>query len=413
MYQTDYTDWAPRLGIAWTPSSTWSIRAGAGLFYAQDSNNSRFDLARTLGGKSTNVNNNQPAAVPSLNWTNWITPGSTISIPNPTLYGVLYDIRTLRVLQYLMNVQREISPSTMFEIGYLGSTGRHLQGLFNANQATPGTTSLPSRLPFQNIGIMQTVHGGGSSSYNSLGLKLTRRLSSGLTVLGAYTWSKSIDNVSAIRGQGDSIFPQNSRCLDCERAVSAFNVAHRLVVSALYQLPFGQGKRFLSRGGLVNQMVGGWQVGSIYTLQTGLPGYPSPGPDQSNTGLGNNADRLNATGISPKLDNPTPSAWFNVNAFALEPFGTFGNAGRNTILNPGRNSWDFSILKDFRVIEGHTLQFRFEAFNFANHPNWGNPGNLWDVWCYQQYSDCHAPIAVRAEVCLLSRALQNHRGKQV
>ncbi len=377
LYQTDYNDWAPRLGIAWTPTPTWVVRAGAGLFYAQDSNNSRFDLARTLGGKSNNVNNNQPAAFPSMTWTNFVTPGATINIPNPTLFGVLADIRTPRIQQYLFNIQHEFSSSTMFEIGYLGNEGHRLGGLFDANEATPGVSALPSRLPFSNIGIMQTVQGGGNSNYNSLGMKLTRRLSSGLTLLGAYTWSKSIDDVSAIRGQSDTIFPQNSRCLQCERGLSAFNVGQRFVVSALYELPVGSGKALLNRGGVVNELLGGWQIGSIYTLQTGLPGYPSPGPDQSNTGVGNSRDRLNATGLSQNLSSPTVNEWFNVNAFSLEPFGTFGNAGRNTIIFPGRNEWDFSAIKDFRVTERQSVQFRFEGFNFANHPNWGNPGALW------------------------------------
>ncbi len=377
LYQTDYNDWAPRLGIAWTPTPTWSIRVGAGLFYAQDSSNSRFDLARTLGGKANNVNNNEPAGLPSLTWTNFVTPGATISINNPTLFGVLYDVRTPRIQQYLVNVQHELSKSMLFEIGYLGSEGHRLQGLFNANEATPGTSGLPNRLPFSTIGIMQTVQGGGNANYNSLGMKLTRRLSSGLTLLGAYTWAKSIDDVSAIRGQSDTIFPQNSRCLQCERALSAFNVAHRFVVSALYELPVGSGKAFLNRGGVVNELLGGWQIGSIYTLQTGLPGYPTPGPDQSNTGVGNGRDRLNATGLSQSLPNANVHEWFNVNAFALEPFGTFGNAGRNTIVFPGRNEWDFSAIKDFRIWERQTLQFRFEGFNFANHPNWGNPSTNW------------------------------------
>ncbi len=265
----------------------------------------------------------------------------------------------------------------MVEVGYLGSEGHRLQGLFNANEATPGTSGLTSRLPFSNIGIMQTVQGGGNSNYNSLAVTLTRRLSAGLTLLSSYTWAKSIDDVSAIRGQSDTIFPQNSRCLECERALSAFNVGQRFVLSALYELPVGSGRAFLNHGGIINQIVGGWQIGSIYTAQTGLPGYPTPGPDQSNTGIGNSRDRLNATGISQSLANRTPNDWFNVNAFSLEPFGTFGNAGRNTVIQPGRNEWDFSALKGFRITERQAVQFRFEGFNFANHPNWGNPNLAW------------------------------------
>ena len=245
----------------------------------------------------------------------------------------------------------------------------------NQSQAPP---HLPTRLPFSSIGIIQTVQGGGKSNYNSLGVKVhAPAYRAGLTLLTAYTWSKSIDDTSAIRGQSDTIFPQNSACLECERSVSAFNVPQRLVLSSLYELPFGTGRMFMNGGGILNEVLGGWQAGFIYTLQSGLPGYPTPGNDQSNTGIGNGADRLNATGISPNLSNPTPSNWFNVNAFSLEPFGTFGNAGRNTIPQPKRNDLDMSALKNFRITERQYLQVRVEAFNALNHPNWGNPGNTW------------------------------------
>jgi hypothetical protein len=106
-----------------------------------------------------------------------------------------------------------------------------------------------------------------------------------------------------------------------------------------------------------------------------LPGYPTPGPDQSNTGNGNGRDRLNATGQSVNLANPTTNEWFNVAAFSLEPFGTFGNAGRNVIPYPKHNDWDFSLIKQFKIVERSNLQLRVDAFNFLNHPNWGNPGN--------------------------------------
>ncbi len=377
MYNTDYLDFAPRLGIAWSPTPTWVIRAGAGFFYSQDSNNSKFDLARTLGGRQNNVNNNVDSRIPSMTWTNYVTPGSTIIINNPTLYGILQDIRTPVTYTYLLNAQRQLPGSTLLEFGYLGSLGRHLWSLYDGNEKTPGLTSVPSRSPFPEIGIIQAVQGGDNSNYNSGSVKITKRLSQGLTIISSYTYAKSLDDASAIRGQGDTIFPQNSRCLECDYGRSAFDIRHRWVSSVLYDLPFGSGRTFLNHGRIVNEVVGGWQIGSIYTLQSGLPGYPTPGPDQSNTGNGNGRDRLNATGQNINLSNPTTNEWFNVSAFSLEPFGTFGNAGRNTIPYPKRNDWDFSLIKQFRVVERSSLLLRLDAFNFLNHPNWGNPGNNW------------------------------------
>jgi hypothetical protein len=145
------------------------------------------------------------------------------------------------------------------------------------------------------------------------------------------------------------------------------------VTSLLYELPFGKGRRFLNQSGVPDAVLGGWEIGSIVTLQSGFPQTVVAGRDQSNTGIG--YDRVNATGRPTVLprDVRNVDRWFNTDAFVLQPFGTFGNAGRNTIVTPGVIAWDFSAHKDFRFAEKHTVQFRFEAFNFPNHPNWGNP----------------------------------------
>ena len=375
LYPTDYKDFAPRLGVAWSPSSAWTFRTGVGVFYVQDSNNSRFDLARALGGRFSFVANSN---VPNLTWTNYLAPGASIAIRNPYLYGVANDLVTPRVVQYLFDIQHQMGSGTVLEVGYNGNFGRHLQALYNFNEPTPAPTgSVPSRAPFSNFGVMQVVEQGDRSNYNALLASFHHRFTNRLTFQASYTWSKSLDDASAIRGQSDTIFPQNSRCLSCEYALSGFNVPQRLVISTVYDLPFGSGRTFLNRGGITNAVLGGWQLSGIYVVQSGTPGYPTPGADRSNTGIGNGRDRLNATGISPILSNRTTNQWFNTAAFALEPFGTFGNAGRNTIPNPGRNAANLTLMKNFRIYERSSLQFRWEVYNAFNHPNWGNPGNTW------------------------------------
>ena len=170
----------------------------------------------------------------------------------------------------------------------------------------------------------------------------------------------------------DTLFPQNSYCLQCERGLSAFDTRHRFVASGLWDVPVGKGKRVNISNRLADALVGGWQIGSILTLQSGFPITPNiGGSDRSGTGGG--FDRPNATGISPYLDNPTPSQWFNLAAFALAPAGTLGTAGRNSIIGPGIESWDFSMHKDFNIREDQRIEFRWEAFNAANHPVWGTP----------------------------------------
>jgi hypothetical protein len=230
------------------------------------------------------------------------------------------------------------------------------------------------RAPYPEFGRIQEVDGSGKASYSGLGVRLQKNFSSGLTYLVGYTWSRSIDNASSIRSHnGDTLFPQNSYNIAAEKALSTFHTAHRFVTTALYELPFGKGKPYLDTGGIANVLLGGWQLGSIITIQTGSPVTITTGQDRAQTGGG--FDRPNTTGedaVLPKSERTT-SRYFNTNAFVLQPLGTFGNVGRNTLIAPGILNWDFSTLKNFRIAEGHELQFRFEAFNFANHAQWNAP----------------------------------------
>ncbi len=237
-----------------------------------------------------------------------------------------------------------------------------------------GLAAEASRTPYPELGRFQEVDGSSKANYNSLSVKLQRRFSKGLTYLTSYTWSRSIDYGSAIRVHNtDLLFPQSGYDLRAERGLSSFNVPHRSVTSLLYELPVGKGRRFLNQSGVPDAVLGGWEIGSILTLQTGFPQTVVAGKDQSNTGIG--YDRVNATGKPVNLprDQRTVDRWFDTGAFELQPLGTFGTAGRNTIVTPGVIAWDFSAHKDFRFAEKHTVQFRFEAFNFPNHPNWGTP----------------------------------------
>lgn len=377
-YLPDKNDWAPRIGVAWNPTSRWSIRTGFGVFYSQESANSRFDMARTLAGRVQNVSN---ADFPNVTFDNFMGPaGLLVSITRPFVTGFMVDNRTTYSMQYLLNIQRELGNSTMVEVGYNGSQSRHLYSMWDANEPNPSPVgAVYTRAPFAELGRIQTIHGGGTGSYNGLGIKLQRRFAAGLTYLVGYTWSKSLDTASAIRGAGDGILPNNSRCMACERSYSVFNTPHRLTTSVLYDLPLGKGKPWMDRGGVVNQIVGGWQVGSIITVQSGRTINPVTCSDQSNTGGGNCEDRLNTTGVGWKLPAGERSTerWFNASAFSLQPFGTYGNGGRNLMMGPSMRAWDFSAHKNFFIGEDHRLTFRFEAFNFPNHPNWGNPGNNW------------------------------------
>ncbi|MBX5495544.1 MAG: TonB-dependent receptor [Bryobacteraceae bacterium] len=374
----DNNDFAPRLGLTWNFAEGWVIRTGAGLFYSQDTGNPRFDMARNLAGRTRFVSNNQ---FPDVNFdTAFLSlEGAIAQVPTPYAFANLYERRTPRTMQYMFDLQRELPMDMLLEVGYLGNFSRHLESLRAVNEAIPAPLSDPrtvaERSPYPNFGRIQLVDNGGNANYNSLGVKLTKRYSHGATFMISYTWAKSIDYASAIRNQGgDTLFPQNSYCMRCERGLSSFDTRHRFVTSALWDLPIGRGRKVHIGNRFLDAVAGGWQLGSIITLQSGFPITVNVGGDYANnqaTGF----IRPNATGENPNLPRgkQDPQMFFNLNAFALQPRGQLGNAGRNVLTGPGIIGWDFSTLKNFQVSEGKMFQFRFEAFNFPNHPNWGNP----------------------------------------
>jgi hypothetical protein len=268
------------------------------------------------------------------------------------------------------------------EAGYLGSESHHLYGFQNANQGIPGTVgSATSRLPFANFGVIQLVADGANAVYNSFSVKGTRRFNQGLSVISSYTFAKSIDDTSGIRNQGfDTLFPQNSNCIKCERALSSFDVRNRFVTSALYELPFGKGKLVNIDNPVVNALVGGWQTGGIMTIQSGLPQTLTiGGVDNASTADGGYDRPIATLAASGYAANRTPSRWYNPAACVEAPPGNFGNLGRNTMTTPAIFAFDAEVHRSFRMPynERHSLQFRMEAFNALNHPSWGAPtGNI-------------------------------------
>jgi hypothetical protein len=198
-----------------------------------------------------------------------------------------------------------------------------------------------------------------------------------LSFTSSYTFSKSTDESSGIRPQGfDTLFPQDNRCLSCEHALSAFDTRHRLILATSYELPVGKGKALNVNNGVLDAVIGGWQASGNYTLQSGVPQTLSiGGVDNASTG-NQGTDRPNYTGIGNGYAAvQTPSRWYDPASFVKAPAGTFGNVGRNTLITPHFRGLDFAIHKNFRMPwEGHSLQFRAEAFNVLNHPSWGAPG---------------------------------------
>jgi len=382
LVNSDHTNFAPRLGIAWSPTDKWTVRAGAGIFYTQDTGNPVFDMARSLSGKYQVTANiathnetfeNPFATGGAANICGVVAP--LVCIPTPTLVNSYYNRVTPYVEEYELNVQQQLGNNASLEIGYLGTQGHHLQRFVYFNAAAPGPGTQLSREAWPNFNNTVENIGIVNSNYHGFSARVTRRMSSGLTFLLGYTYSKSIDDGGGQRTLGtDQIGAQNSYCIPCERGLSIFDQKHRFVASALYQLPFGKGRAYMNRG-VAGSLIGGWDLGMIYSKAAGSPVDIMDGQDRSNIGA-SSMDRPNVVaGVSAKLSKPTPKEWFNVQAFALQPQYTFGNLGRNTVIGPGLNSVDASLNKNFGLTERLNMQLRLDVFNLFNHPNFGTPNN--------------------------------------
>src|SRR6202162_2957294 len=381
LVNSDHTNFAPRLGVAWSPTDKWTVRAGAGVFYTQDTGNPVFDMARSLSGKLQNTAN---IATHNLTFEAPFFAGASpcgalapplACVPTPTLVHTYYIRKTPYVEMYELNVQRQLGTNNSLEIVYLGALGHHVARYVYFNAAAPGPGPQLSREAWPNFNNTVENIGIVDSNYNALSAELTRRMSRGFTYLLGYTYSKSIDDGSGLRTLGtDQIGAQNSYCIPCERGLSIFDQKHRFVASTLYELPFGKGHALMnSRVG--SAIAGGWDLGVIWSMATGSPVDIMDGQDRSNIGS-SSMDRPNAVaGQSFQLSNPTPNEWFNVQGFALQPQYTFGNLGRNTVVGPPLFSVDSSIKKDMRFTERLKLQLRLDAFNTFNRPNFGSPGN--------------------------------------
>ena len=379
----DKLNFAPRAGWAWTPSDRYSVRAGIGMFYMQDTGNPRFDMARNAAGRRQdtsdplllNQNWNQPFAGSGTNPCN--SPAGIVCISNHYTLGNDFDRTTPRMLQYLFNVQRELGQNAALEIGYLGSRSSELERMFDRNEVLPGSGNTQTRRPYPEFTRLQTIGNVAEARYNSLAVKLTRRLNDGFSALVGYTLSKSTDNGSGIRTlNGDSLFPQDSNCAadevasGCEWGLSIFDVRHRVVSSILYELPFGEGKRW-AQSGVGAALLGGWQVTNIMSLSSGFPRDPATGQDRANTGSTN---RPNTVAGQDQNDGPrTIEQWFNTAAYVIQPQFAYGNAVRNSIFGPGIFNFDMSILRNFGLGGSKNLQFRLEAFNTFNQPVWQDP----------------------------------------
>jgi len=308
-----------------------------------------------------------------------VTPAANVVLGQ----GLAKNFPNAYLEEWNLGVEKQLGDSFVLEAAYIGSRGIKLDGTLFPNQPNAGPGPLDGRLRWPVLGVdLEIASPAFDSWYNSLILRGEKRYSHGLVLSGSYTFSKSLDtgggSLSNFSDQSNGT-PQYSGNIAAEKGLSSFDARHRFVLNAVYELPFGHGRAHLGEiQGVVGKLVSGWQVNSIIVAQSGRPETPLLPIDQSNTGAF--TDRPNIIG-DPNTGPRTPNQWFNTNAFQLQPFGTFGNAGRGIINGPRYASVDLGIVKITGITERTALEFRAEFFNLLNHTNFdladrqfGTPG---------------------------------------
>ncbi len=372
---TQKHDFSPRVGLAFRASDKTVVRAAYGLFYFDE---------QGVGG-STRLFINYPFAAqyavncsstaPCLSTSTGIpTTVSTTNLPT-VVYQPTTNL-TPNVQQWNLTIERQVASTLVLRGAYIGSRGNHLNLNVQEDVATPGPGSVVTREPYPSVSSISAWEPRGPSSYNGLQLSAEKRLSAGLSILSAFTYSKSLDEgAGGNSSTGESrINIQNPQNLTADYGLSNFNYQYRFTLSAVYDLPFGHGRRFMGNANAFeNAIAGGWQATSIVTLQSGAPFSVSLATATANTGTFTRPNRI-CNGNLPS-GQQSISEWYQISCFISPPPYVFGNTGRNILIGPGLATWDLGADKDFRLTERFGLQFRSEFFNVLNHSNFGLPNS--------------------------------------
>lgn len=372
--QPDWKDFAPRFGFAYQALSHTVVRGGFGLFYNPNGNGgANLRLERTPPyGPVYLVNTGD--LFPAQTFSQGLPPAPVVNIaaaanPSGAVIGVAGNFKSAYAEQFNLTIEQELSPlNALLRIAYVGNLGRRLGTTFNANQAVPGPGAINPRRPLYgldpNLSDATYSVSDGLSNYNSLQVSLDKRLSRGLTMLLGYTYAHAIDNVGTDFGGGTGT-PQDPRYRNLDRGDSAFDMRHRFTLSYTYSIPG------FHNHGFTGLLLGNWQLNGILVVQTGLPFTPGLSAATVNTGTGSRPNCI----ANPALpaSQRTLQDWFNLAAFATPPLYIYGNCGRNILFGPGRTNLDQSLFKDFPIHERFRIEFRAEAFNLLNHPQFGQP----------------------------------------
>jgi outer membrane receptor protein involved in Fe transport len=387
IYKDTKDNWQPRVGLAYRLGQNTALRGSFQMFYdnwagvtqtAQNFEGGWPDVAQQLGN---NLNNQLATDGPLPNRTG-TNPFPEGLFPAPTPFNqVLWYMdpnhKNPYSIQWNLGVQHQLNSSTVVTANYVGSGSRRLfiGGYYNT-AVTPGPGDPRARSPFPYIAPTFYDRSWGRSNYHAFQFLLDKKFSNGLAYMVSYTWSKAIDIASSGWYGVEGHSAQDPYNINADRSVAGFDLPHVLTVNWVYQLPFGPGQRWKPSSNVLSHIIGNWQVNGIVLLHSGVPFNLTVPGDGANTG-NNGYLRPSYVGGETTLSNPTPAKWFNTGAFAVPAQFTYGSAGRHILRRDGMENLDFSIFRQFPIMDTRRLEFRAEMFNALNNVVYGTPnGNI-------------------------------------
>ncbi len=396
--QSTQVNWGPRVGLAWRPAgrSKFVVRSAFGTFYAfPDSNTINNTVATVPFIAATTVFNDSPPTIPSRTFGNFFegqpnvaanpNPGQpcpfgfvAISCATPNVDTGAVVERSEAVYEWNFALQYQLSKNSSLDVAYVGNRTTHLNQNISTNDPPPGPGAVQTRRLYPQWGTFTYSDFGGDAYYDALQAKYEVRDWHGLTTLVSWSYSKCIDTGTEQEGTTLAL-------LSSYRAPCDYDLRQAIAGSFSYALPFGHGKQFLTNAhGVVNQLLGGWEMTGIVTLRTGLPFTPVINGDNANTGVSNQPPVV----IGAPTYVGSPSCWFYVAAnpscvaqapnatssFAVPAQYTYGDGARNILRANGLKQVDFTLMKFFPITEKRYFEFRAEMFNILNHPTFTAPG---------------------------------------
>ena len=378
-YHNNYLNFDPRVSVAYSPASLGGdtvLRAGFGIYHGEVQ----------LGDQDSPVVNTEPSTL----LTSGVQSNGTVvqySYPVPPSLtpstGLALTPRSMArhhpdsyVEQWTASIQQALPGQTVLTVTYLGGHGVHLFRRAYTNLIDPATNTRP--LP-QYPSEIDTKYNEGASNFNSLVASVNRRFHNGLFLAGNYMYSHALNDGSV--GAGDADAAQNNACFSCDYASSDFDARNSGTFGAVYELPFGRGRRYFADNSALDLLAGGWSVNTQLSARAGLPVNITLSRNSSELPDGNNVDQRpnRVPGVPLYLGSRSVSHWINPAAFSLPAVGTWGTAGRNLITGPPLWQDDSAVEKNFRLTERNHMIFRAEAFNIFNRAQYGQPSSSLSV----------------------------------